>query len=170
MEAEVETAAKAETEAEMERAAGVETAADVETTAVAARQARVHLHVQTLETVMSVNKSTLTAVLEQLADLWATCVRTLAAQLLLLACERETLRTAATNCFQQIGVDHTGVDALAAGMAVEPKQVVAQADAVISRQNVGGQAAFVSVAELEQEVEVVQRSITAQLQARCRWE
>lgn len=168
MKAEVEEA-EAEVEAKVETAAKAEVEAELQTAAIAALEASV----QTLQSVMGVNKSALAAVLEQLADLWAPRVRALAAQLLLLACERETLRTAAaaaTNCFQQMGVDHIDVCALAADMAVEPAQVVSQADAVISRQNAGWHVPFVSLAELEQEVEVVQRSITPQLQDRCRWE
>eukprot|EP00955_Chlamydomonas_euryale_P033433 347712-Chlamydomonas_euryale.AAC.2 len=64
-----------------------------------------------------------------------------------------------------MGVENEGVRALATNMALEPAHVVKNADDVISWRN--GEIHFGNLADLEQEVEDVQRNMTLQLQALC---
>lgn len=142
--------------------------AEVETAPLQARVLSLEADVAKLKADSAAIMAANAAIMAANADLWAPRVRNLAAQLLLLACGRETLRTTETDYFRQLGVQHESVCALATDMAVAPAQVVTHADGVIACHN--AQIHFGDLAQLEQEVQEVQRNITPQLEACCRWE
>ena len=112
--------------------------------------------------------------LEQLkareVDAWTPRLRNVATQILLHACGQQNFRhkPSTSSFFRDLGEEHAGVRELATSMLVAPRQLVAQADAVISRRNRQVHPGF--VADLDEEVEMVQRSITPALMQACNWE
>ena len=99
------------------------------------------------------------------ARFWEPRVRSLAAQLLLLACNQQHLCKSECDDFRKMGVDNAAVLHLAQAMGATAQQVVANADAVMSHQIHPP-----TLADLEQEVAKVRSILFPELEQLCSWE
>lgn len=102
---------------------------------------------------------------EREALAWEPRVRSLAAQLLLLACNQQQSCKSDCDRFRKMGVDNAAVLHLAQAMGVTAQQAVTNADAVMSHQF-----APYNLADLEQEVAKVRSVLFPELQQLCPWE
>eukprot|EP00878_Enallax_costatus_P010865 GHUV01011345.1.p1 GENE.GHUV01011345.1~~GHUV01011345.1.p1 ORF type:complete len:232 (+),score=69.05 GHUV01011345.1:178-873(+) len=95
-------------------------------------------------------------------------IRNVCAQLLRVATGTETLHSSKSTRFRSLGAGDPRIIQLAERMAVDPSQLVKQADAVIDRRNQGADAG--SVEELVTDIQKVVGLITPAHEQLYRWE
>eukprot|EP00955_Chlamydomonas_euryale_P039108 351301-Chlamydomonas_euryale.AAC.3 len=123
---------------------------------------------QSLSKKVSMLEERLVVTEEQMLPAWTPRIRNAAAQLLMHACGEQSFQQTSSTWFRQLGAEDKGVQQLAQAMSVQPKQLMWQADNVVSRRNADIHPGIQEA--LDEEVSMVLGVLTPAMERAMPWE